>query len=233
MQEKTQERSAKIINLIALFLAIALLGVIHLLNPSFFPTLWQVLATGDFIATADYIRSFGSWAILCSFLLVVFANAIGFPPAFIFSTANTIIFGIVPGIILSVIAETVGVVISFLLLRYLFRGAAEKVIAKHPKLAKIDKYSGEKGFIIMLIARVVPYLPSGFINAVGALSAISLRDYTIAAFIGKFPSTAIEAIIGHDTVSQENDPTRIILACVVAAILMSGAWYYERRYLNK
>lgn len=223
----------RIVNLVALVLSLLLLVVIHLLNPSFFPTLWDVLKSGDFVATADYIRSFGSWAIFFSFLLVLCTNAVGFPPAFIFSTANTLIFGIVPGIVLSVIAETVGVVVSFLLLRYLFRDAAEKVIAKHPRLAKIDKYSGEKGFVIMLIARMVPYLPSGFVNAVGALSAIRLRDYTIASLVGKFPSTSIEAIIGHDAVLQESDPTRIILACVAAVLLILGAYYYEKKYIEK
>ena len=100
---------------LALFLSCALLYVIHLANPTFFPELWQVLKSGDLLATADYIRSFGSWAMFFSFWLVLFVNAIGFPPAIIFSTANTLIFGIVPGIVLSVIAETIGVTISFLL----------------------------------------------------------------------------------------------------------------------
>jgi len=47
------------------------------------------------------------------------AAFVGKEDAIIFSTANTLIFGIVPGIVLSVIAETVGVTISFLLLRFL------------------------------------------------------------------------------------------------------------------
>lgn len=225
--------SMRIVKLSFFALSLLLLILIHILNPTFFPTLWEVLKSGDFVATADYIRAFGSWAIFFSFLLVVFTNALGFPPAFIFSTANTLIFGIVPGIILSVIAETVGVVISFLLLRYLFRDAAERVIARHPRLAKIDTYSGENGFVIMLIARMVPYLPSGFVNAVGALSAIRLRDYTLASLVGKFPSTSIEAIIGHDAVMQVNDPTRIVLACVAAILLVVGAWYYEKRYMER
>ena len=222
-----------IVKLVALFLSCALLYAIHLANPTFFPELWQVLKSGDLLATAEYIRSFGSWAMFFSFWLVFFVNAIGFPPAIIFSTANTLIFGIVPGIVLSVIAETVGVTISFLLLRFLFRSSAEQLIAKHPRLKKVDAYSGKNGFTVMLIARMVPYVPSALLNALGALSAISLRDYVISSFVGKFPSTAIEAIIGHDAVLKNPDPTRLVLVCIAAVLLVAGAWIYERRVEKK
>ena len=85
----------------------------------------------------------------------------------------------------------------------------------------------------MLIARMVPYIPSALLNALGALSAISLRDYIIASFVGKFPSTAIEAIIGHDTVLKNPDPTRLVLVSLAAVILIAGAWYYEKRMEKK
>ena len=208
---------------------VALIVIIHLANPQFFPHLGALLARGDISETASYIKSFGPWAVVFAFLLTLFVNAIGFPPAIIFSTACTLIFGIIPGIVLACTAETVGVTVSFLLLRFFFRDAAVKVINKHPTLANIDKYSGRRGFVVMLIARMVPYFPSIMLNALGALSAMSLRDYVIASFIGKFPSTGIEAIIGHDTITHQEDPTRLIVVIVVAVLLIAGAWYYERR----
>lgn len=211
-------------------IAIALLFLtVHLMVPGLFSELFDLLRRGDIVETADYIRSFGEGAVVFSFLLTLFVNALGFPPAIIFSTANTLIFGIVEGITISVLAETVGVTISFLLLRFFFRDAAEKIISKSPRLSKIDKYSGEKGFVVMLIARMVPYLPSALLNAVGALSSLSLRDYFIASLIGKFPSTGIEAIIGHDAIMQEEDPTRIVVVVVFAIVLIGWAWWYERR----
>ena len=207
----------------------ALFLIIHLANPAFLPHLTGLLARGDIEETALYIKSFGSWAVVFSFLLTLFVNALGFPPAIIFSTANTLIFGIFWGIFLSVVAETVGVTVSFLLLRFFFRDAAERTIAKHKTLASIDKYSGKRGFVVMLIARMVPYFPSVLLNALGALSAMSLRDYVISSFVGKFPSTGIEAIIGHDTITHQEDPTRLIVVIVFAVLLIVGAWWYERR----
>ena len=214
-------------------LAIVLLFVIiHLIAPEFLPELFALLASGDIPATVEYIRSFGEGAIVFAFLLTLFTNALGFPPAVIFSTANVILFGIVPGIILSCVAETVGVTIAFVLMRFYFREAAEKAIAKSPFLAKVDQYSGRKGFIIMLIGRMVPYLPSAVMNAVGALSSIRFRDYVLASLVGKFPSTGIEAIIGHDIIMQQEDHTRLVIVVICAGILIYGAIRYEKRMMR-
>ena len=214
-------------------LAIVLLFVIiHLIAPEFLPELFALLASGDIPATVEYIRSFGEGAIVFAFLLTLFTNALGFPPAVIFSTANVILFGIVPGIILSCVAETVGVTIAFLLMRFYFREAAEKAIAKSPFLAKIDRYSGNKGFFIMLIGRMVPYLPSAVMNAVGALSSIRFRDYVLASLVGKFPSTGIEAIIGHDIIMQQEDNTRLIIVVICAGILIFAAIRYEKNLMR-
>lgn len=223
----------KKVKLIAFLLILLLLILIHTLEPNFFPYLWRMLLNGDILETAHYIESFGAWAIAFSFFLTLFVNALGFPPAIIFSTANTIIFGVIPGIVLSCVAETVGVTISFILLRFFFRESAEKIIRTSKTLTNIDKYSGEKGFIFMLIARMVPYIPSILLNAVGALSALSLKSYIIASFIGKFPSTGIEAIIGHDAILREEDPTRIIVTVVFAILLIVLAWLYQKRETNK
>lgn len=212
---------------------IMLFVIIHFIDPTFLPHIWGLLARGDIEETASFIASFGYWAILFSFLLTLFVNALGFPPAIIFSTANTLIFGIFWGIVLSVAAETVGVTFSFILLRFFFRETAQKIINKNKTLANIDKYSGKRGFAVMLIARMVPYFPSIMLNAIGALSAMRLSDYVIASLIGKFPSTGIEAIIGHDTITKQEDPTRLIVVVVLAILLIAVAWYYEKQAAKK
>lgn len=217
------------IKIAIVILIFALFAGIHLAAPEFLPEVFELLSRGDIVETAEYIQSYGSLAVVFSFLLTLFVNAIGFPPAIIFSTANTLIFGIVPGIILSVIAETVGVTISFILLRFFFRDSAKKLISKSKRLSSIDKYSSKNGFTVMLIARMVPYVPSGILNAAGALSAMSLLDYFLASLVGKFPSTGIEAIIGHDAILHEEGFTRIIVVVIFAIVLIAWAWRYQKK----
>lgn len=210
-----------------------LFGIVYVVNPAFWGEFWDVCLSGDMHRIAGYIKSFGPWAMVFSFFLVMFFNAIGFPPAMIFSTANALIFGIVPGIMLAWVAETAGCALSFVLLRFLFREAAEDVIAKYKALQKIDEFSSHRGFRIMLVARVIPYMPSGLLNALGAISKMSLRDFTLAALIGKLPSTAIEAMIGHDAVTVGENPHRLVFSLVLAAVLIIGFVIYEKRQKKK
>ena len=228
-----QQMGMSVLKIGAALAIVLLFVIIHLIAPGFLPELFTLLASGDIPATVEYIRSFGEWAVVFAFLLTLFTNALGFPPAVIFSTANVILFGIIPGIILSCVAETVGVTIAFVLMRFYFREAAEKAIAKSPFLAKVDQYSGSKGFFIMLIGRMVPYLPSAVMNAVGALSSIRFRDYVLASLVGKFPSTGIEATIGHDIIMQQEDHTRLVIVVICAGILIYAAIRYEKHLMRE
>ena len=228
-----QQMGMSVLKIGAALAIVLLFVIIHLIAPDFLPELFTLLASGDIPATVEYIRSFGEWAVVFAFLLTLFTNALGFPPAVIFSTANVILFGIIPGIILSCVAETVGVTIAFVLMRFYFREAAEKAIAKSPFLAKVDRYSGSKGFFIMLIGRMVPYLPSAVMNAVGALSSIRFRDYVLASLVGKFPSTGIEAIIGHDIIMRQEDHTRLVIVVICASILIYAAIRYEKHLMRE
>lgn len=206
---------------------------VYVLNPLIFFDLWTVLTSGNIDDTITYIRSYGIWAIVFSFFLDVLVNALGFLPSIFISTANGVIFGIIPGIIVSWLAETTGVILSFLLMRSILRSSAEKIIAKSDYLQKLDEFSGKNGFKMMLIARSMPYFPSGIITAVGALSQISLRDYIFANLIGKFPSTALEVIIGHDIVNYEKNLGRLATIIVIAVIAYIGVWWYKKRKVDK
>lgn len=217
------------INITVVFLLIALFFVIHTLNPTFFTRLWSVVTSGSMQEMVDYISSFGMWAIVFSFFLDVLVNALGFLPSIFISTANGVLFGIVPGVIVSWLAETTGVVISFLLMRGILRSSAEKLIAKSKSLRKMDDFSGKNGFQMMLVARTLPYFPSGILTAVGALSSISVRDYILANLIGKFPSTALEVIIGHDLVNYEKNMGRLTGVILSATLVYVGIWWYQKK----
>ena len=94
---------------------------------------------------------------------------------------------------------------------------SEKLIRKANRLQDIDKASEKNGIIWMTFARALPYFPSGILTAIGALSRMSARDYIIANLIGKFPSTALEVVIGHDVVHFRESMVRLTILVIVAA----------------
>lgn len=212
---------------------IVLLIIINIVDPTFYPTMWHLATSGSMEEVAEYIQSFGPMAMLVSMVLDIFVNAVGFLPSIFISTANGLVFGMCPGIIISWLAETIGVVISFYIMRYFLRDTADKLIAKSTVLMKVDDFSGKNGFVVMLFARSLPYFPSGVITALGAISKIKPRDYILANLIGKFPSTALEVAIGTDIVNFQENMGRLGIIVLVAGVVYFILWKVYKNYINK
>ena len=228
-QKKWLKDPDTITKLAAALLLVALVCAIQFFADNFFSTTFKLAISGDVDGLTDYLRSFGPWAVVISFILDVLINAGSIFPSIFLSTANGLIFGLPLGIVISWLAETTGVVISFFLMRFFFRSMAEIIISKSNALQHIDEASGRHGLEWMAFARALPYFPSGILTAVGAVSRISVKDYIIANLIGKFPSTALEVVIGHDIVNFKQHSTRLaVLVVVVALIFWSYKWYRNK-----
>lgn len=212
----------------ALLLTLLLL-CIHCFADGFFTNTFKLAINGNVNGLAAYLRSFGPWAMVISFILDVLINAGSVFPSIFLSTANGLLFGLPMGILISWLAETTGVVISFYLMRFFFRSAAEKLIEKSNSLKHIDEASSKHGLEWMAFARALPYFPSGILTAVGAVSGISARDYIIANLIGKFPSTALEVVIGHDVVNYQQNSDRLAILVVIVALIFFAYSRYRRK----
>ncbi|MBS6626184.1 MAG: TVP38/TMEM64 family protein [Veillonella sp. oral taxon 780] len=230
MNDKKKERYIQL----GLLSGLVALGIlVYILVPGFYDDMWELILSGDVQRMAEVLQSYGPWAMVISFALDVLINALGFLPSIFFSTANGLLFGVVPGIIISWLAETVGVVLSFMIMRYILRDTAHKVIEKSEFLLKVDDFSGKNGLVMMLFARSIPYFPSGIITALGAISQISLRDYIIANLIGKFPSTALEVIVGHDTVLLQDNLGRLAVVVLIATVIYFLLWKGYQRWAKQ
>lgn len=230
MNDKKKERYIQL-GLLSGLVALGLL--VYVLVPGFYDDMWELILSGDVQRMAEVLQSYGPWAMVISFALDVLINALGFLPSIFFSTANGLLFGVVPGIIISWLAETVGVVLSFMIMRYILRDTAHKVIEKSEFLLKVDDFSGKNGLVMMLFARSIPYFPSGIITALGAISQISLRDYIIANLIGKFPSTALEVIVGHDAVLLQDNLGRLTVVILIASVIYFLLWKGYQRWVKQ
>lgn len=218
----------KKVNFCFVLILLTTLYAIKLIVPGFYRNVFGLAASGDIDALVAYIQGFGTWAIPMALFMDILVNSLGFLPSIFLSTANGLIFGLPLGIVISWVAESIGVIISFLLLRFLMQDVAQKIIHKSKRLSDIDAASGKDGLQFMALARMMPYFPSGILTAIGAVSSMSVRDYVIATFIGKFPSTALEVIVGHDLVNLEAHTKRLgFLIFILIAIYIFI--YYKKR----
>lgn len=220
--------SEKKVKLTGYILLVILFGSIYFIAPNFYSNLLHVIMSGNMQEIINYIDSFGVMGIFLGFILVLLVNIVGLPSIFVI-TANGILFGPFIGIIISWIAETLGVILGFILMRTILRPYADKLIHKSKKLSQIDELSGKNGFKLMLILRSLPYFPSGLLTAFGAISKITLRDYSLSSFIGKLPATALEVLIGHDALNYKENIDRLIIVIIIAIIIYAGLWSFHKQ----
>ena len=212
--------NSQLVMRVAVVAGIAILFVVsYLLAPDFIHRMTHLFLKSDIVGSIEFIRSYGPYAMLVSFLIIVFINIVAVLPNVLIVAANGIIFGVIKGTLISWIGESIGVIISFILMRYLFRNNAQGIISRNKNLKQINDFSGKSGLRIMLLARSIPYVPSGLITALGALSSIGLTDYIIATFIGKLPSALIEVTLGHDLLSYREHIVRLTLLLVISALV--------------
>jgi uncharacterized membrane protein YdjX (TVP38/TMEM64 family) len=195
--------------------------VIYNLHPVWLEKIIHMLLKGDVGAIIGYIRSFGPYAMMVSFFIIVAINVVAVLPNIFVLAASGILFGIVDGVLIAWLGESIGVIISFFIMRYFLHDYAHNLIIRRQGLKAIDEFSGRKGFAIMLLARAIPFVPSGLLTALGAVSSITAIDYIFATLIGKIPSAVIEVMLGHDLASYRQHEMRLLLL-----FLISGAAYF-------
>lgn len=224
-----EEEQRKIhLGLLALLLLV-MIGI-HSLAPSFYPTIYHLSKDGDLHGTIHYLKGFGIYAAIVSFFIDVVVNIVGFLPSIFISTANGLIFGLFWGTVISWLAETAGVIISFYVMRTLFRGMAKEMIAKSKTLTKLDSYDTWQA---VAFARAIPYMPNGLVTAICALSSMPFRYHLIGSLIGKLPSVALEVVLGHDIVNMGTHALRLTIIIVAVALIYGGIWWYMKKRKEK
>lgn len=160
-------------------------------------TLTVNLNKGSFLSLDSYLLDWfhylGPYAIILSIIISIIISILGVVPSYFLTFANIYFFGFQYGLLISIIGETLGAIISF----YLYRKGADRVIEKqtitNQFLITLSRSKGIKAFFLIIALRIFPFIPSGFVTLAGAISSTSLLNFSIASTIGKIPSLLIEA----------------------------------------
>lgn len=194
-----------------------LLLVIFLLTQT---QLGNMLRTGDLQRIAHYIQTFGIWAIVVSCFITILQTFFPLVPYFLIAGVNVLIFGGVAGFFITWLSATIGATLSFFMARYVAFDWAQKKVGKQPFFAKWNVQAKQRGFRIILMARLIPVIPSSMINLAAGLSEIRISPYLLATLIGKIPITILEATMGHDLFEFHAHKLRFLLMITILGMLM-------------
>lgn len=155
----------------------------------------KMFASGDFTAVEEFVDSYGGYAVIVSFLLMIFQSIAAPLPAFLITFANANLFGWWQGAILSWTSAMAGAVICFYIARILGRDVAEKLTSK-AGLQSIDRFFEKYGKQSILIARLLPFLSFDIVSYAAGLTSVSFWGFFLATGLGQLPATIIYSYVG-------------------------------------
>ncbi len=141
----------------------------------------------------DYVNSFGSLAPLVYIVMFTFVPLTLFPDSVLVISAG-MLFGIYAAAVYTMMGAICGATLAFFLSRFLGKDLIEKLL-QH-KGGQIVEEIGKKGFILILILRLIPLVPFDVISYGAGLSKIKYGDFIFATLLGIIPGVLVFTNLG-------------------------------------
>jgi uncharacterized membrane protein YdjX (TVP38/TMEM64 family) len=192
-------------------------------------TLKNLLSEGTVNDVVSFIRSWGIAAPLLSMILMVFQAVAAPIPSFLITAANGIVFGIVWGTVISWTGAMFGALLAFYLAKWLGQGFVQ-MKSKEPRwLQRVEELSGEHGFMIVLVARLLPVVSFDLVSFAAGLSQMKLRSFLTATGIGMIPGTVVYTVVGHDLAHLDEYSNRLLIFSSILVVIMIIGYILKQR----
>lgn len=229
---KNKNRKWQTILVIIISLIVA---AIFLFVPSFREGIIEAsrrLIDADIEAFKDYLLTFGVWAPVISFFLMILTLIVAPLPAFVVTFTNGLLFGAFWGGILSWASAMVGGAICFFISRSLGRPVVEKLVSK-TALEWTDRFFTRFGMHSVLIARLVPIVSFAIVSYAAGLTAIRFIVFFIATAVGQLPATILYSILGQNASSSVLVIFWVFIVVVCFMIIATAAKPWFEKKMNK
>ena len=154
-----------------------------------------MFATGDFTVVSKFVASYGAYAMIISFLLMILQSVVAPLPAFLLTFANANLFGWWQGAILSWCSAMAGAALCFFIARILGRDVVIKLTSK-AGVEQIDNFFDKYGKNTILICRLLPFVSFDLVSYAAGLTSMSFGSFFIATGIGQLPATIVYSYVG-------------------------------------
>lgn len=125
------------------------------------------------------------------FLVVYLLVTLTLLPTSVFTVGGGFLFGPITGFFVVWISENIAAAACLVVGRYLARPTVEKMVAKRPLLAALDRAVRERGFSLLVLIRHSPLVPFGVLNYGMSITAMPASTYLAATAVG----TALPAFL--------------------------------------
>ena len=176
----------------------------------------------------EKINAFGIWGPVIYIIFYIFRPLIFFPAAVLSASAG-VIWGL-QGFLYLQIAANLSAVGEFLIARYFARETVEKFLKGKSK--NLDEAISRKGFLTVLLIRLIPNLPWDIQNLGLGLTNVRFKDYFLATLLGIGPGSFALVYFGASFISVITNPKHFWKILLAFAFFI-GIYYFQKYLKSK
>ena len=156
---------------------------------------------------------------LLFFFAYIIVSALALPISLLKTLLAGALFGLLPGVILTSFASTIGSTLCFLLSRYLFKDLIQEKYKKY--LSKVNQGIKEEGLLYLFFLRLSPIFPFFIINLTFGLTNMKWTNFYWISQLGMLPATILFVNAGKQ-LSQINNLEDILTMKVIISLSAIG-----------
>lgn len=175
----------------------------------------------------DWIDGFGIFGPIIYIGMVVLQVVFAIVPGEPFEIGAGYAFGVIEGIILSVVGFVVGSIIIFWIVRK-FGDEIIGVFFSSKKTERLKSMLDNKNSrMVIFLLFLIPGTPKDLITYVAALTPISFSDMIFLVSVARLPSL-VTSVVAGDALGEDRMIVAVVVFAVTAIVSMLGAYIYKR-----
>jgi uncharacterized membrane protein YdjX (TVP38/TMEM64 family) len=158
--------------------------------------LWPREMSAGLDAAVRITRGLGAASWLVAAGAQVLIALCGILPASIGALTAGMLYGIVPGFVLSAVGTLVGAALAFMATRSLLRPWVAQALARWPRIDRLDEAVARDGWRLVCLLRVSPVMPLAVTSYARGLTSLRFRAYLIGT-LAALPVLLGYVVLGH------------------------------------
>ncbi len=183
--------------------------------------MWYIMSelfNSFYIFIMNTIDALGVYGPLLGSLFIILESIIPPLPLFVFITINFVAFGKVLGFIISWICTCIGCILSYYLVKKLFRNWIVNKIKDVNLLTKCMNYVENLSLTQVTMILSIPFTPAFMVNIAAGLCNMNFKKFLTAILISKIFLVYFWGIVGTGLLESFHNPTSLITVIVMIVI---------------
>lgn len=183
--------------------------------------MWYIMSelfNSFYIFIMNTIDALGVYGPLLGSLFIILESIIPPLPLFVFITINFVAFGKVLGFIISWICTCIGCILSYYLVKKLFRNWVVNKIKDVILLTKCMNYVENLSLTQVTMILSIPFTPAFMVNIAAGLCNMNFKKFLTAILISKIFLVYFWGVVGTGLLESFHNPTSLITVVVMIVI---------------